>query len=138
MFLWFRNKVPEPIRFVLSGGVGSFLFYLLNESILALVHIPWEPVTVAFFLSYCISIGVQYFLHAYLVFGPDENLVKGLLSCYGGYSLALFASTPINYSLVNHLHASAFQAWLGTLLITGVANYILLTYLLGGSKEKNV
>ena len=31
---WFRNTLPQPIRFFISGGIGSYLFYLLNELIL--------------------------------------------------------------------------------------------------------
>ena len=43
------------------------------------------------------------------------------MACYTGYSFALVASVPINMGLVSS-GATASQAWLGTLLITGTAN----------------
>ena len=132
---WFRNTLPQPIRFFISGGIGSYLFYLLNELILKTVSIPYQPITVAFFIAYFISIFLQYFLHTYLVFGPGGDFIKGVISCYAGYSTALFSSAPINYGLVNYLNFNASQAWLGSLIITGVANYFLLTFLMGGEKK---
>ena len=72
---------------------------------------------------------LQYFLHTYLVFGPGGDFIKGVISCYAGYSTALFSSAPINYGLVNYLNFNASQAWLGSLIITGVANYFLLRFI---------
>ena len=58
------------------------------------------------------------------------------MATYGGYSAALFASVPINAVRVNQMSLSASQAWLGTLIITGVANYFLLSFVLGGGGKK--
>lgn len=52
-----------------------------------------------------------------------------------GYSGALVASVPINAVLVQGAKLSASHAWVGTLAITGIANYFLLSKLLGGNKE---
>ena len=45
------------------------------------------------------------------------------------------ASVPINAGLVQVAGLSASNAWGGTLLITGVANYFLLSKLLGGRAD---
>ena len=45
------------------------------------------------------------------------------------------ASVPINAGLVQVVGLSASNAWGGTLLITGVANYFLLSKLLGGGGD---
>ena len=71
-----------------------------------------------------------------LVFGPGGDFIKCVVSCYAGYSTALFASAPINYGLVNYFLLTATQAWLGTLIITGVGNYFLLTFLMTKEEEK--
>lgn len=52
-----------------------------------------------------------------------------------GYSGALVASVPINAALVQGAKLSASYAWVGTLAITGIANYFLLNKLLGGGQS---
>ena len=132
----FRKKIPQSVRFVVSSSTGSFVFYLLNEAILQNVSIPWQPITVAYFVSYAISIFVQYFLHASLVYGYQASFWAGVASTYAGYTGALFASIPLNAFLVSSLGFDATQAWAGTLLLTGMANYFVLNALLGGEKSE--
>ena len=124
--------VPEPVRFALSGTLGSAAFWVLNEGMMASLptNIP-EPVTVAWFLSYLVSIWLHHALHAMLVYGWGSSYWAGLLATYTGYSGALLASVPINAGLVNYFHLTASQAWLATLVLTGVANYFVLGALLG-------
>ena len=130
----FRKTLPQPVRFVVSSSTGSFLFYLLNEAIVQNVNITWQPITVAYFVSYAISIFVQYFLHASLVYGYQSSFWAGVASTYAGYTGALFASIPINVFLVSNFGFDATQAWAGTLLLTGIANYFVLNALLGEKK----
>ena len=135
----FRNEVPEPVRFMTSGFIGSSIFYLLNETIVYLNPIEFQKITIAWFLSYVISIWLQHALHSTLVYGWTTSYWKGLAATYTGYSLALFSSVPINATLVNRLLLTASQAWIGTLVITGTANYFVLGKLLstkGNDDEK--
>eukprot|EP00929_Paragymnodinium_shiwhaense_P013946 TRINITY_DN121798_c0_g1_i1.p1 TRINITY_DN121798_c0_g1~~TRINITY_DN121798_c0_g1_i1.p1 ORF type:complete len:173 (-),score=17.45 TRINITY_DN121798_c0_g1_i1:323-841(-) len=126
----FRAMVPEPVRFMTSSGIGSAAFYVLNELMVAYNPYKWQKITVAWFGSYVISIWLQHFLHATLVYGWNASYWRGLFSTYMGYSAALVVSVPINAGLVNYLGLNAGQAWLGTLLLTGIANYFLLGFLL--------
>ena len=126
----FRKHVPEPLRFMSSGLIGSTIFYFLNEAIAYLNPIEFQKITVAWFLSYVISIWLQHALHSTLVYGWATSYWKGLVATYTGYSFALVSSVPINAVLVNQLLFTASQAWVGTLVITGTANYFLLGKLL--------
>ena len=134
----FRRQVPEPIRFMTSGSIGSVAFYLLNETIVKINPAEYQKITVAWFLSYVISIWFQHALHATLVYGWRTSYIKGLIATYTGYSMALFSSVPINAILVNKFEFTASGAWTGTLVLTGIANYFLLGLLLGGNKLDDV
>ena len=134
----FRTNIPEPIRFMTSGLIGSVIFYILNEAIVHFNPIESQKITVAWFLSYVISIWIQHALHATLVYGWVFSYWKGLLATYTGYSLALFASVPINAGLVNYLRATVSEAWIGTLVLTGMANYFLLGKLLTAREKDKV
>ena len=63
-------------------------------------------------------------------YGWVTSYWKVLVATYTGYSFALVSSVPINAVLVNQLLFTASQAWVGTLVITGTANYFLLGKLL--------
>jgi hypothetical protein len=131
----FRANVPEGMRFVVSGGIGSAAFWALNEVLVAHSPIDWQRITVAWFVSYLLSIWLQHFLHSTLVYGWTTSYFKGLAATYAGYSAALVAGVPINFCLVHYALLSSSQAWLGTLLITGCANYFILSAALGSSKK---
>ena len=85
----FRSSVPEPLRFALSGAVGSAAFWALNEAVVAANPYEWQKITVAWFVSYLVSIWLQHFLHATLVYGWVSSYWAGLLATYAGYSGAL-------------------------------------------------
>ena len=122
----FRRQVPELIRFMVSGSIGSVAFYFLNEAVVNINPVEYQKITVAWFLSYVISIWLQHALHAALVYGWGDSYWKGLIATYTGYSMALFSSVPINAFLVNKLELTVSGAWTGTLVLTGMANLFLL------------
>jgi hypothetical protein len=136
----FHHHVPHPIRFIISANIGSLVFYFLNEALVAVLSsvLPYQPITAAWLTSYLISIFLQYILHAILVFGWSASFWAGVLSTYAGYSGALVASVPINIALVNTAGLSASHAWLGTLIITGVANFFVLSAMLGKTNDPGV
>ena len=79
---YFRNTVPEPARFVVSGAVGSAAFWVLNEAAMGLLpeDLPHQ-ITIGFFSSYLVSIWLQHLLHATLVYGWDTPYWQGLIAC---------------------------------------------------------
>jgi len=99
----FRATTPEPVRFVISGTLGSAAFWALNEACIS--HLLSGPspdaspisfalpmtetvveltaITQAWCLSYLVSIGLQFVLHSTIVYGwPAE----------GGYAAGLAAT----------------------------------------------
>ncbi|CAK0790224.1 unnamed protein product [Prorocentrum cordatum] len=141
----FRSGVPQVLRFQVSAFIGTAVFWLLNEGA---VHgltniIKWEfraipLVTVAWMLSYFVSIWFQFVLNSTLVYGPSDSYWKGLFACYTGYTTALLASVPINMGLVQYVGLDSSQAWLGTLTMTGITNYFFVTWLCGGTGEEDI
>ena len=132
----FRGALPQQLRFGMSGALGSLAFYVLNEGLVRSELISWQPITVAFFLSYLISIAIQFVLHSSLVFGWHGSIIVGLTTTYAAYAGALFLSAPINAGLVGFFGMTAGQAWLATLLITGAANYFIVGAALGKDKKE--
>ena len=74
----FRNELPEPVRFMTSGFIGSSIFYLLNETIVYLNPIEFQKITFAWFLSYVISIWLQHALHSVMWWVHRLTLMHGL------------------------------------------------------------
>ena len=126
----------EFIWFVVAGIIGTTLFFVLNESILYAVYLPWQPITMAYFISYGISIFIQYFINASLVFGYSKSTWEGIAQTYAGYTIGLLLSVPINMSLVQYAGASARIAFLLTSILAGIVNYFFLKAFLHDSKKK--
>lgn len=136
----FRAEVPEPVRFTLSGFLGSATMAALNA--LALVVLPesWKPnpaATIAWAFSYGLSIWVQHWLHSTLVYGWKISYWAGLAKTYAGYSTSYALSIPINAGLI-WVGCSVWWAYVLTLVLTGCGNFFLFRLLLGGSKEPAV
>lgn len=132
----FRFQMPEPVRFSVSSFFGSVAMFLLNELALEFLaeDVP-ERITVAWTFSYGASIWLQHWLHSTLVYGWQTSYKAGLIATYAGYSVSYALSIPINAALVVG-GANAEIAWAGTLVLTGIANYFLFSYLLGGGGKK--
>ena len=137
MLAAFRANAPQPVRYVLSGGLGSAAFWVLNEACYAALP-PDTPerTTVAWTVSYIIEVALQWLLHTFLVYGGDLTL-RGLLATYAAYSGALVVSVPINAALVHGARLEHGAAWGTTLVSTGVGNYFLLSYVLGGRDKED-
>ena len=136
----FREKAPEPVRFGASSFFGSLTMFALNELVLHFIPQAWLPnpgITIAWAISYAISIWAQHWLHATLVYGWKTSYVQGLVTTYAGYSVSYLASLPINEALVL-VGCSATSAWALTLFLTGCANYFLFQRLLGGENRPPV
>lgn len=102
--LWF-NKVPEPVRFVTSAGLGNIIFFYIDIIMYDLVIYPlsirdfskdidnigWKALhsllphqkmiqknkeSISFFISYLIQIIAQHFLNAFFVYGLDSISTK--------------------------------------------------------------
>jgi hypothetical protein len=110
--------------FNLSGTIGTILFFYFDKTLFAsaLNPISYQRETVTWTVSYIISILWQHSLHRLLVFGTSAPYVSSLLKVYVAYALSIASSSVINFLLVAYVGASHRQAWVLTLVITGVLN----------------
>ena len=78
---------------------------------------------------------LQYFLHTFS-FGQGGDFIKGVISCYAGYSTALFSSAPINYGLVKLFKFQCITSMVRKFNNNRRCKLFLLTFLMGGEKKQ--
>lgn len=83
------KEAKQALLFNISGGIGTAIFYVVFLGIeyqCKALGIPAAS-TVAWVLSYLLSILWQYELHAALVFGRPAAYWKSLAGCYVAYGV---------------------------------------------------
>lgn len=130
---WFR--LPQFVRFNLSGLIGTLLFQQLNSAIyhgLADFEHGYKSAAV-FGFSYFISCLWQHALHRYLVFGcAGSAYITSLLAFYATYSLSVAASPVVNGALTVGMGLGMDAAYWLSLAIIGVMNYFTAGKVMGG------
>jgi hypothetical protein len=112
------------LRFGLSGLIGTLLFKILFDVLMAACTFKQGCSAASWFVSYLLSIIWQHFLHERLVFGVSANYWESLFWTYVSYSASFVVSTALNWVLVENLHFSAGLAWFITLASTGERNSV--------------
>lgn len=121
------HKVPQYFWFVLSGGICDILQAFIDYGISLIYVLEWERATVCWTLSYIISICIRHSSHRFIVFGEYEgSYCSSLARTYLTYSSSIVISMLTNHLLVNYFFLTHRQAWLITMLWTGVFNYFML------------
>lgn len=112
---------------MLSGALCDVVQAVIDFSIYHLYVFEFERATVCWTLSYTISILLRHYSHRLLVFGEYEgSYCSSLTRTYCTYSSSIVISMVTNYFLVRRLAFSHRDAWIITMIWTGVYNYILL------------
>jgi hypothetical protein len=139
---WFR--IPSPIRFVLSGSVGTLCLFVL-EFILAQYLVTYERLPVllhpqrdvlTFFLGYVLHIVVQHYSHAVLVYGLDtintrQKYFATLLQMYATLMTSGVLSTLCNALLLQYTPLNNKQVVMTTtIVIFAVINFLVIDYLM--------
>ena len=123
----FGYRVPQYFWFVLSGALCDIVQAVIDYAISLIYTSNFERATVCWTLSYIISIWVRHFSHRILVFGEYEGTYCASLSkTYLTYSSSIVISMVTNWVIVNQMEFSHRQAWVFTMLWTGLWNYFLL------------
>ena len=123
----FGYIVPLYFWFVLSGGICDIIQAFIDYGISLVYVSTWEKATVCWTLSYILSIWVRHFSHRILVFGDYEGTyLSSLTRTYLTYSSSIVISMITNHLLVSYLLFSHRQAWIITMLWTGLYNYFML------------
>lgn len=134
-------KIPLYFWFVLSGGLCDIVQAFLDYGISIIYIIEFEKATVCWTLSYILSIWIRHFSHRLLVFGEYEGTYLSSLSrTYLTYSSSIIISMVTNHMIISVLHFTHWQAWIITMLWTGLYNYFMLkaSWKSSADKEKIV
>ena len=86
-----------------------------------------------------LSICIRHYSHKVLVFGEYEGSYCSSLSrTYATYFSSIVISATTNFCLTQYLFFTHFQAWILTMLWTGIFNYFMLkaSWKSGGGAEK--
>lgn len=123
----FGYKIPTYFWFVVSGTICDILQAVIDYIISLLYIWEVERATVCWTLSYTISIFIRHYSHRILVFGEYEGTYCNSLSrTYMAYSSSIALSMVTNHLIVSFLNLSHKQAWIITMLWTGIYNYFML------------
>jgi putative flippase GtrA len=123
----FGIKVPLYLWFVLSGAICDVFQAFIDYGISVIYVSGWEKATVCWTLSYIISIWIRHFSHRILVFGEYEGTyLSSLTRTYLTYSSSIVISMVTNHLIVKYMLFTHRQAWVFTMLWTGIYNYFML------------
>lgn len=121
------DKVPQYAWFVLSGALCDVVQALIDYLVYLVYTLEWERATVCWTTSYTLSIVVRHYSHRLLVFGEYEGTYcMSLARTYLTYSSSIMISMITNHFLVSLLEFTHQQAWVVTMIWTGVLNYFML------------
>lgn len=121
----FGCRLPNFVWFQISGFICDCIQAYLDYLISLIYVFSWERVTVCWTLSYVLSICVRHSSHRLLVFGEyDGTYCSSLGKTYMAYSTSIVVSTVANNLLVKFGEFSHKEAWLLTMLWTGMFNFL--------------
>lgn len=112
------NKLPQPFRFLIVGGVNTLIGYLvfallvvLGETVLTVVIMPY--------VSHLLVSPLTFFLYRTLVFHSTRGIVSSFLRFQAGYALPLLLNGPLLYLGIAVLNGDPLvvQAALTVLLV---------------------
>jgi len=122
-------RIPESVRFLTSGGIGSVLFFWCDAVLRKRNPFSWQKTTVSYILAYLLSIIWQKVLHERLVFGvkPNEAFLRGLMLLYATYAVSIALSALVNGLLVNWIGVVEPYTSILTLAVVSVYNYFAVS-----------
>lgn len=116
-------KPPLYFWFVISGFFCDVIQALLDYLISIVYTLKWERITVCWTVSYILSIWIRHYSHKLLVFGDyGGSYLASLARTYLTYSGSIVLSIITNLVLVQQVGMSHRQAWIFTMLWTGITN----------------
>lgn len=123
----FGYKMPQYFWFVVSGGICDVVQAFLDYGVSIIYTSDYEKVTVCWTVSYILSIWVRHYTHKTLVFGDYEGTYwASLWRLYVAYFGSIVLSGVTNSMMVNNLGLTHMQAWVITMLWTGILNYFMI------------
>ena len=138
-------KLYTMSKFTTTGIIATIVFYLFYTGIYTflwcVVELPETYIynaTVAWVVSYLLSISFQHFMQRNLVFtdkdgNPTDNnsYIKSLLMTYVAYMIGLVFSAFLNEYFIYKMGINITVSWAMTLIITGFINYAAVKKIMG-------
>ena len=123
----FGHKVPLYPLFMVSGALCDVFQALIDYFISTIYTFEFAKTTVCWTLSYTLSIILRHSSHRLLVFGDYEGTYcMSLTRTYMAYSTAIVISMFANHQLVAFFGLPHREAWILTMLFTGIYNFFVL------------
>lgn len=120
-------RVPQYFWFVISGAMCDVVQAGIDYAVYLVYYIEWEKATVCWAISYTLSIVVRHSSHRFIVFGEYEgSYCTSLARTYLTYSSSIVLSILTNHILTETMEVSHRNAWIITMLWTGIYNYFML------------
>tara|TARA_A100001035_G_C27526064_1_gene383110 strand:+ start:118 stop:609 length:492 start_codon:yes stop_codon:yes gene_type:complete len=130
-------RIHNYFWFMLSGALCDVAQALIDYVVYLLYQLPYERATVCWGISYTLSIILRHISHRYIVFGEYEGTYcASLCRTYATYSSSIVISIITNHAIVNYCGISHRDAWIITMIWTGIYNYFMLKKS-WGTKDKN-
>lgn len=123
----FGYRIPQYFWFVLSGAFCDIFQAIIDYIVFHIYTYEWERATVCWTVGYTLSIIIRHTSHRILVFGDyDGSYCSSLGRTYLAYSASIVLSMISNHYIIDILKLSHRDAWIITMLWTGLLNYFLL------------
>ena len=124
---------------MLSGALCDVFQAIIDYFVYVMYTFEYERATVCWTISYTLSIVLRHISHRYIVFGEYEGTYcASLIRTYATYSSSIIISIITNHIITNYYGVSHRNAWIITMIWTGVYNYFVLKKSWGSkSKEED-
>ena len=100
---------------------------LLQYMVSIIYTLEWEKPTVCWTVSYILSIVLRHSSHRLIVFGEFEgSYFYSLSKTFGAYAASIILSVTTNHILSTYFAVAHRDAWILTMLWTGLFNYFML------------
>jgi hypothetical protein len=139
---WWFGHIPQLVRFVVSGNIGTLCFYACERFMYRIVFHSDNVISLfpdyeallhsykdsaSFLTGYLLHIVAQHYLHALLVYGrasidTPRKYWTTLFGMYQALMFAAFGSTFLNAALLPYMHRTA--AFVATLCVFACINYV--------------
>ena len=145
-YLAIREKwetIPEKLRFILVGGGGVAIGWVIYNIIYMLLPDIDSRATIAWILGYFVAVIRQHGLHYWLTFtNSADPYLQSLLAAFAAYSVGGVLTTVLNYFLNESMGLHYQLAWVISVGSSVGINYILLSRFAFGTRkedtEKNI
>ncbi|HMS18168.1 MAG TPA: GtrA family protein [Planctomycetota bacterium] len=124
---WFGTR-EEIVRFMVSGGLGSSIFYLIYLLVYQRRIVNGHNSAFSWAVAYAIAAWFTHQFHRRLTFHWRTNYWESLRRTYAVYGVALVISTLIQDGLTYRLQWNHNLAFFMTLTATGCFNYLALRH----------